>query len=90
LKAFKKGEEVVRSYGEFSNGKLLEQYGFILEQNSHESVLIEPKYLGIDPEDPLESVKNALIEEYRTQKYKIVVLKCNKKGWAVNFNGKWS
>ena len=45
-------------------------YGFVLPTNSHESVLIETNFLGIDPEDPLESIKSNLIEEYRTKKYK--------------------
>jgi len=74
LKNFKKGEQVYQFYGEYPNSKFLEQYGFIIEPNSFDSVLVETAYLGVDPDDPLISQKKKLIEPYRKKGNSLKIL----------------
>ncbi|KAK9858441.1 hypothetical protein WJX84_008343 [Apatococcus fuscideae] len=47
------GEEVFLSYGALSNLDLLEHYGFVLEDNSHDRALLDPTWLkGCHPPAP--------------------------------------
>jgi len=65
----KRGEQAFVFYGAFSNSKLLESYGFILEPiNEHDSVLFETHYFGVDPEDPFYQKKQEMLKDLLTEK----------------------
>jgi len=75
IKSVRKGFQVFQFYGPFSNAWLLMDYGFMIEDNSFSSVVVEPKYLGINPDDDLFEFKKKLIKEYINKPDKLLIMK---------------
>jgi len=64
LRNYHIGEEVYQFYGHLANWELLLEYGFILDDNSYDSILVNKSYLGNDPEDPVLELKEKLLRPY--------------------------
>ncbi|GMH35914.1 hypothetical protein BSKO_03782 [Bryopsis sp. KO-2023] len=54
LRSYNAGDQVFMCYGCYTNLQLLEHYGFLLEENPHDAVPIQPEKLGLDGLHPID------------------------------------